>query len=199
MFTQYEPNVKATISFLKNIKVKVNNATVNETLQNHPDWPSLLCITDSLNKWNIPNGVGKIEVDKIDELPVPFAAYTLNSQSPLVIVTQVSSETIQLYQKDYNKAITQLKEDFIKNWNGVYIIAEPNQHSGEANYAANKQKAFLKSLLPAAAIGAVTAFSFLLLNKIVGTTAFFSNWHLPAIFYFTCGRYSNMLIALVRN
>jgi thiol-disulfide isomerase/thioredoxin len=172
MFNQYEPNVKATICFLKQLKVSVNNSTVNETLQNHPDWPGLLCITDSLNKWNIPNGVGKIAVDKIDELPVPFAAYTLDSESPLVIVTQINSEAIQLYQKDYNKPITQTKEDFIKKWNGVYLIAEPNEHSGEVNYAANKQQAFLKSLIPALAIGAVTAFSFLLLNKIAGTVAF---------------------------
>jgi len=54
MFAQYEPNVKATISFLKKLGVKVNDATVNETLQNHPDWPSMLCISDSLNKWSIP-------------------------------------------------------------------------------------------------------------------------------------------------
>jgi uncharacterized membrane protein/thiol-disulfide isomerase/thioredoxin len=172
MFNQYEPNVKATICFLKQLKVTVNKSTVNETLQNHPDWPGLLCITDSLNKWNIPNGAGKIAIDKIDELPVPFAAYTLDSENPLVIVTQVNSETIQLYQKDYNKPITQTKEDFIKTWNGVYLIAEPNEHSGEANYAANKQQAFLKSLVPAAAIGILIIFSLFLLNKIAGAAAF---------------------------
>jgi uncharacterized membrane protein len=172
MFNQYQPNVKAVIAYLNQIKVKVNNSTVNETLQNHPDWPGLLCITDSLNKWNIPNGAGKITVDKIDELPLPFAAYTLDSESPLVIVTQVNDETIQLYQKDYNKPITQLKEDFIKKWNGVYLIAEPNEHSGEVNYTANKKQVFFKSLVPALAIGAVIVFSFLLLNKIAGTAAF---------------------------
>lgn len=46
MLDQYEPNVKATISFLNQLRVKVNNSTVNETLQNHPDWPSMLCISD---------------------------------------------------------------------------------------------------------------------------------------------------------
>lgn len=76
MFNQYEPNVKATIHFLKLLNVKVTNTTVNETLQNHPDWPSLLCISDSLNKWNVPNGAGKIDVSKIDELPPLYC--TLN-------------------------------------------------------------------------------------------------------------------------
>jgi hypothetical protein len=65
MFAQYEPNVKAAISFLKQLDVTVNNATVDETLQNHPDWPSLLCITDSLNKWGVPNAAGKIARKKL--------------------------------------------------------------------------------------------------------------------------------------
>ena len=60
MFDQYVTNVKATIAFLKQCKVNVNNATVNETLQNHPDWPSMLWISDSLTKWNITNGAGKL-------------------------------------------------------------------------------------------------------------------------------------------
>jgi uncharacterized membrane protein len=100
---------------------------------------------------------------------VPFAAYTLDSESPLAIVTQVNSEAIQLYQKDFNKPITQTKEEFIKKWNGVYLIAEPSEHSGEVNYTANKQQAFLKSLVPAAVIGILIIFSLFLLNKIAGT------------------------------
>ena len=78
MLSNYEPNVKAAIAFLNLLKIKVNNVTVNETLQNHPDWPGLLCVSDSLNKWNIPNGAGKIAPNKIEELPTPFIAYTHN-------------------------------------------------------------------------------------------------------------------------
>ncbi len=94
MFIEYEPNVKATICFLQRLMVKVNNATVNETLQNHPDYSSLLCIGDSLNKWNIPNDAGKIESDKINELPTPFMAYVNNREHPLGIVTQTNNATI---------------------------------------------------------------------------------------------------------
>ena len=141
MFNQYEPNVKATIAFLGLIKVKVNNATVNETLQNHPDWPGLLCISDALHKWNIPNGAGKIDTNKIDELPVPFLAYTYDRESPLTIVTKFSGTTISSIQKNYPKSITESKEEFFKKWKGVYLIAEPNEKSGEFNYETNKRKA----------------------------------------------------------
>jgi hypothetical protein len=168
MLNQYEPNIKATVSFLRLLKVKVNNTTVNETLQNHPDWPTLLCISDSLNKWKIANGAGKIQPDKIEELPTPFIAYTHNRENPLAIVTEVTDTTVRVYQNNYTKPVTETKENFLKQWDGVYLIAEPNEYSGEPNYEINKRKAFLNSLVPVAAFFGVVLLSFLLLNNIIG-------------------------------
>lgn len=138
MLNQYEPTVKATIAFLKLLNVKVNSKTVDDTLQNHPDWPSLLCISDSLNKWNVTNGAGIIDVANIDELPVPFVAHTTSSESPLYIITEVADTTVKLFQKEYNRIVTESKESFIKKWTGVYLIAEPNESSGEENYGVIK-------------------------------------------------------------
>ncbi|MEQ1554294.1 MAG: thioredoxin domain-containing protein [Ferruginibacter sp.] len=165
MLNQYEPIIKATISFLKLLKVKVNNRTVNEALQNHPNWPSMLCITDSLHKWNIPNAVGKIDTSKIDELPTPFIAYTNNNKNNIAIVNSVAETTVQVLQKNYNKPVTYGKEDFVKTWSGVYLIAEPNQLSGETNFTSNKQKYFLNAVVPLVAIFSILIFSFLLMQK----------------------------------
>jgi uncharacterized membrane protein len=170
MFNQYEPNIKATISFLRLLKVKVNNATVNETLQNHPDWPTLLCVSDSLNKWKIPNGAGKIDTNKMDELPTPFIAYTNNRENPMALVTRVENETVELFQKNYSKANTEDKASFLKKWNGVYLIAEPGEHSGEPGFKTNKQQAFLNSLILITAFLTVVLLSFLLLRSSVGNT-----------------------------
>ncbi|MEO9209958.1 MAG: thioredoxin domain-containing protein [Ginsengibacter sp.] len=163
MFNQYEPNIKATVAFLKLLKIKVNDTTVNETLQNHPDYPSFLCISDSFNKWNIPNGAGKIEPEKIDELPVPFIAYTNNREFSLVVVSQTDDKAIHFYTKNYNKPTIKSKNDFLKNWTGVYLIAEPNEHSGEKDYEQNKRKALVNSLVPVSLFVLLTGFSFLLL------------------------------------
>lgn len=155
MFSQYEPNVKATIIFLHLLKVKVNNTTVNETLQNHPDWPSLLCIEDSLNRWGLPSGAGRVDADQIDQLPLPFIANVKSEKSSqvliteLVIVSKLLDNQVQLYCDDYNKLITKSKDDFLSLWDGVYLIAEPNARSGERDYETNKRKALFNSLVPA--------------------------------------------------
>lgn len=149
MLNQFEPNVKTTIAFLKMLHIKVNAATVNETLQNHPDWPSMLCISDSLNKWNVPNAAARIEPAAIDELPVPFIAHINNRENPLAIVTQVTADSVTYFSKNYTKPTNTSKEDFLKTWTGIYLIAEPTAESGEKDFEANKQKAFIKALIPA--------------------------------------------------
>lgn len=165
---QHHANVQAVICFLRLLKVNVNNTTVDETLQNHPDWPTFLSLSDSLTKWNIPNGVGKTDGTEIDQIPTPFIAHTNNQEAPLAIVTTVTDNTIVYYLKNPNKTNTESREDFLKKWNGVYLIAEPNEHSGETNYEANKRKAFFNSLVPVCAIITIIAISFLFLYKNIG-------------------------------
>ena len=170
MFSQFEPNVKATTAFLKLLKVKVNNATVNETLQNHPDWPSMLCIADSLNKWNITNAAGKMAPAEIDLLPTPFIAHVSNMEFPLAIVTQVKDNEVELYTKNYNKPLTKNKEDFLKTWAGVYLIAETTEHSGEKRYIVNNQKALINALVPASLFVLLTFISFLFIYRTINDT-----------------------------
>jgi len=57
-------------------------------------------------------------------------------------VEAVTETTILYYPSGSGKKIVQPKSDFINNWDGVYIIAEPNEQSGEKEYVHNKQKAF---------------------------------------------------------
>ncbi len=171
MFNQYELIVSLTISYLKQIKVKVNDSTVNETLQNHPDWPSILCISDSLNKWNIPNGVGKINPEDIAQLPIPFIASFNNRETPLAIVTAVNEDSIKLRKKNYKYEVTIPLKDFLRSWQGVYLIAEPGLHSGEPNYIINKQKAFYNSLLAPAAVAVMLFFSLNLLKHLISNTS----------------------------
>ncbi len=145
--------------------MKVNNASVNETLQNHPDWPSILCISDAFNSWNIPNAAGKIDTNKIDDLPTPFIAYTNNTKAPLAIVTFINNEAINVLQKNYDKVSVLNRTEFLKSWGGVYLIAEVNQNSGESNYEITRKKLIVKSLIPIFTWVALITFSFLLLHQ----------------------------------
>jgi protein-disulfide isomerase len=144
----YQTPVKATIKLLSLLKVKVNTSTVNETLQKHPDWPSLLCISDALNALKIPNAAGKIPWAEIDNLPVPFMAYMYNPEHPLAVVTKVDEHKVEAYQHQFSKPTVFGREAFFEQWKGIYLLAEPGNDGGEVNYTKHKWKQGLVSLLP---------------------------------------------------
>ncbi len=171
MFNRFEPNVKATIAFLKLLNVKVTDTTVDETLQNHPDWPSLLCISDSLSKWNIPNAAGKIEVTELNQLPTPFMAYTSSIESPLEIVTEILEKDLKIYSIKDGKIKSESIENFSKRWKGVYMIAEKTETSGEKEFKANNRNAFIKSLIPASLFLLTTILSILFLQQHIEISA----------------------------
>jgi len=73
IFTQPKDNaVAATYQYLKAIGAKVTEETVEETLKNHPDYPSLLATNDALNEWKIENVTARIKPEELGELPTPF-------------------------------------------------------------------------------------------------------------------------------
>ena len=170
MLNIYAPEVNVTITFLKLLKVKVTDITVNETLQEHSDYPSLLSVSDSLFRWNIANGAGKINKEDIGQLPVPFIAPLLSHQTPYVIVSKATDDLIT-YKSVWGKFgdVTQPKSDFFLKWDGIYLIAETNQDSGQERYLQTRRKEVLSWLLPL-----VTFLLFMMVVFISVNTAIFS-------------------------
>ena len=75
--------------------------------------------------------------------------------------------TVQLYSKNYNRPVTESKEAFLKSWSGIYLIAEPNEISGEKEYALNKRKSFINSFILVSLFILVTVLTFLYLFKTI--------------------------------
>lgn len=119
MFNQYEPNVKAVIVFLKLLGVKVTNTSVDETLQNHPDYPGLLSISDSLSRWNVPNAALKINFSQIDEIESPFIAF-VNNELPILLFKFRKDEKVRTSRKIIKPGRTK------KYWRRTYTSCEHN-------------------------------------------------------------------------
>jgi protein-disulfide isomerase/uncharacterized membrane protein len=167
MLNRFEPNVNATIAFIRRLGVKVNNTTVDYDMQHHPDWPSVLCVSDSLNKWNIPNGVSKIDNRaRIAEIPTPFIAFTKDRKNPMAIVTEVTDNGIRKLQGNYYAKPELVSEDaFLRTWDGTFLFAEPNEQSGEPNYNLTKRNRLLKALIPAIAVSLMIGIFFWILSS----------------------------------
>lgn len=92
---KYESPVRATVALLRTLRVKVTDTTVNETLLNHPDYPSLLSISDALKRWKIENMAVKVEKEKLDELPLPFISHSNKNGGEFTTITKITGDAVE--------------------------------------------------------------------------------------------------------
>ncbi len=76
----------------------------------HPDYPSLLCLTDTLQELGIQYQALKVEKEKIYELSFPLLAFLQNKR-------RGSFEVIRSLQSISGNE----QEGFFKNWNGIVL------------------------------------------------------------------------------
>lgn len=139
---------QAASRLLQLLHVKVTATSINDELQNHPDYPSLLSLSDALAKWNVANvavrvdkgdKVDEVDKDDIEHLPVPFIAYNKTGGGSFFVVESCTKGHIR-YVNENTGTVTVVKEKFLQEWSGIALLAEANEQSGEKDYT-QKRKA----------------------------------------------------------
>ena len=145
--TVTEDNAIATLyALLKGLNAKVTRATVRDELFTHPDFPSLLSLSDLLTSWRIENTALQLNTaEQLRELPVPFIAHLNGNNGWYVLVTELSGNRIT-YTDSHAGRQTKPIDEFEKSWSGVVLLAEANEQSGETDYAQNRPKEIRENL-----------------------------------------------------
>jgi uncharacterized membrane protein len=175
-FTQPKDNaVAATYQYLKAIGAKVTEETVEETLKNHPDYPSLLATSDALNEWHIENVAVRIKPEQLGELPMPFLTYLTSNGGIFALVKSIKDDAIEWVHTTEGFKREKI-DDFLKKWDGVVLMAETNTDSGEKNFIENRKKEILNNLrIPLLLIGTS------LLTISLFYLHFTTDWHYNAL------------------
>lgn len=139
-----ENPVFSTIRLLECLKIKFTRKYISESLQNHPNYPSLLSISDTLIKLKIESISLKTSADKLSSIPVPFVTLLNENGEKFITVTAVTDNSVT-YFLDSKKAISKPLPAFLKKWNPVVLIAETTDESGETDYVVNKQQQRINS------------------------------------------------------
>ncbi|AFK05631.1 Vitamin K epoxide reductase (plasmid) [Emticicia oligotrophica DSM 17448] len=177
-FTQSKDNaVAATYQYLKAIGAKVTEETVEETLKNHPDYPSLLAASDALKEWKIENLAARITPEQLSELPTPFLTHLYVDGGIFALVKSVKNDAVEwIHTKEGFKS--DKTEDFLKKWNSVVLMAEVNTNSGERNFIENNKKETLHNLrTPTLILGILLLIISLFYNK------FSTDWHYNTLLF----------------
>lgn len=127
---------KEVYKWLQLLGIKVSREYLQKKLLTHPDFPSLLSVTDTLDELNVYNEALIVNKEKFDAIPVPFMIQMPDKENTLGVVKNVHKF---------------LKKNplFLKKWDGVVLLGERrngNQNQ-ENHYLLGKEKKQKKQLV----------------------------------------------------
>jgi glutaredoxin/uncharacterized membrane protein len=139
--------------FVKQLDIPVTKQSISDQLEKHPDYDSLLAYSDVLDYYRIPNAAYKLNFEQLAEVPVPFIAHL--SGRRFGVVTRFDDKKVIMSDEKWNNKTIPISE-FKKQYSGSVLIAEKDNASGEADYAAKHQSEMMSNLrLPVALTGAL--------------------------------------------
>ncbi|TKC13118.1 hypothetical protein FA048_05765 [Pedobacter polaris] len=139
LFKARQSNAVAIVQLLlKALNIKVSDSTIKNALEDHPDYPSLLSISDCLTEWYVANDAYQIDKEDYDpsDLQFPFIAHLKTNGGNYILITAIKDHQIT-YSNEKGKNALISENDFLKEWSGVALHATKTDKSGEIGYNNN--------------------------------------------------------------
>jgi len=121
-----------TSTLTKKNNIKIDKKEIKVQLLSHPHYPSLNCITDLFNHFQIENLALRVEtnIETYEQLPTTFLVQIEDEgKSLLAIASKNKSEVELVYSEKTTKKID--IDKFLEQWTGIIIaIEEPEKARG---------------------------------------------------------------------
>jgi protein-disulfide isomerase len=152
-----ENAVAVLIALIKKLNIRVSSGTIQNCLNDHPDYPSLLALSDCLTEWKMPNSAYQIDKNEYDpaDLSFPLIAHLQKSGQFILINSIANGRVIYTDGRKTNAAMPE--QEFLSQWAGVVLYAEATPESGEKEYKVQRFKDILNGLRIPALVTAVFA------------------------------------------
>ncbi len=141
-------------------KVPVSFRTIERVILTHPGYPSMQCISDTLDSWKVKHVVMKLSLEKLRALDVPVIAHL--KRGKFVWVTQVTETEVFFWNASGTKKVEH-HDHFEKNWSGVALAIENVDGAGEPDYKEKRKKEIKENVFKYAFAGACAALLTILL------------------------------------
>jgi glutaredoxin len=147
LFTTKKANAVAVSGMLlKELGVKISSKTLEDKIQNHPNFPSLLALGDILTEFSVPHTIlnWTKENFQLQNCLFPFIAHTKANGGTFMLVHKIENGEVFISEKKKDQKITE--NQFLKSWSGSLLYAEADTDSGEKNYQLNQLQGYLQQL-----------------------------------------------------
>lgn len=168
--------VSSTKKILQLLKVEYTDEYVEDSILSHPDHPSLLSISDTLNRYKIENLAAKVDIDDFDKIPFPCLVQVSVRNDTLFYVLKDVTDREMVYFDEKNKLSRDSRENFLKYWTGVCLLAERGEESKEIDIEKKRVSRRIFNVLKIFIILSFLGWAFMSLTKIqdINNHSFFS-------------------------
>ena len=125
------------------IGVQATKTTVIETLTNHPHYPSLLAVRDTLFSLKVLNVSYNLEPQHLKELPTPCIAHLREGFKEQFTIVKVINNNQVTRLEGNSQWVSEPITEFEKRWSGIAMLVEVQSSSGEVDYVKARLKEWL--------------------------------------------------------
>ena len=122
---------------LKLTKVKVTSTTLKNKLLQHPDFPTLVSLSDVLTDVKVDNMATRINPYQLAEIPLPAIAH-FEDGTGYITINKIADNQVE-WLHDKMGIRRESIADFSQKWQGITLLAQPNENSGEANFTKKRK------------------------------------------------------------
>ncbi|WGQ10177.1 vitamin K epoxide reductase family protein [Pedobacter gandavensis] len=141
---QQENCIEVTSKLLSALNVKVTSSTLEKDITFHPDYPSLLSISDTLGKYGVDNISVKIQPSKLHQLPLPCIVQIKSFETNdnlFSIIKSIDSSGLTYYHPLKLHWVKITLKDFAVLWpTRIALFTDTANAHGEKDYLKNKRK-----------------------------------------------------------
>lgn len=141
-FTRTKSNATAvTTHLLHHLGAPFSQDGLRKALRDHPDFPSLLSVSDTLNEWHMPTVACHIARENYHpaEFTFPFIASMANNGGRFILVHQIADKQVSYSDENKKKAVMS-EDDFLQHWTGILLQATLTANSGQPGHRTERMK-----------------------------------------------------------
>ena len=133
---------EATVLLLDTIGVKITQTTLVKEIEGHPDYPSLLSISDVLNGYGVENVGMKFNPYRFIETPTPFVTQIKGIKSTInffTVVRDINDDKTLFFDPEKHRWESLPNDSFLERCSGVVLLVEAGDNAGEKDYGKKRK------------------------------------------------------------
>ncbi|MBC9930129.1 vitamin K epoxide reductase family protein [Chitinophaga qingshengii] len=129
--------------FLELTAVKLSYTTLQQEVEDHPDYPSLLSISDVFSKYKVDNITANFAPADLEKIPPPYITQIKgleNDTEYFTVVRKFNNDMVSAFDPERRKWKNYRFQDFADRTSGVVLLAEPGHDAGEPDYKEKRRE-----------------------------------------------------------